>query len=92
MVDETNDLLVITDDGTIIRMAVSGISVYSRNTQGVRLMRPAEGSRVISIEKVDQELEEPQETAEAEAGETPDAEASQESASADETVEAPVGE
>ena len=44
------DLLVITDDATIIRMAVDHISLLSRATQGVRIMRLIEGSRVISIE------------------------------------------
>ena len=44
------DLLIITDDGTIIRMAVDRVSLLSRSTQGVRLMRLAETSRVISIE------------------------------------------
>ena len=44
------DLLVITDDATIIRMAVDRINLLSRATQGVRIMRIAETSRVISIE------------------------------------------
>jgi Type IIA topoisomerase (DNA gyrase/topo II, topoisomerase IV), A subunit len=44
------DLLVISDDATIIRMAVDHISLLSRATQGVRIMRLSEGSRVISIE------------------------------------------
>ena len=44
------DLLIITDDATIIRMAVDRISLLSRSTQGVRLMRLIESSRVISIE------------------------------------------
>ena len=44
------DLLIITDDATIIRMAVDRVSLLSRSTQGVRLMRLAETSRVISIE------------------------------------------
>ena len=44
------DLLIITDDATIIRMAVDRISLLSRTTQGVRLKRLLEGSRVISIE------------------------------------------
>ena len=55
MVDEDDDILVITDDATIIRMAVEKISVLSRSTQGVRIMRLSEGSRVISIEKTDSE-------------------------------------
>ena len=58
VVDDTDDLLVISDDGTIIRMAVDGISVLSRATQGVRLMRVAEGSRVISIARTERESEE----------------------------------
>ena len=56
------DLLVITDDATIIRMAVDHISLLSRATQGVRIMRLIEGSRVISIEckeKAVSEEEEP---------------------------------
>ncbi len=44
------DLLVITDDATIIRMNVENISRQGRATQGVRVMRLIEGSRVISIE------------------------------------------
>ena len=44
------DILVITDDATIIRMAVDRISLLSRSTQGVRIMRLSPDSRVISIE------------------------------------------
>ncbi len=44
------DLLVITDDATIIRLNVENISRQGRATQGVRVMRLIEGSRVISIE------------------------------------------
>ena len=58
VVDESDDLLVISDDGTIIRMAVEGISVLGRATQGVRLMRVAEGSRVISVARTEKETEE----------------------------------
>ena len=64
MVSGDEDLLVITDDGTIIRMAVERISLLSRATQGVRIMRLAPGSRVISIEKTEKEAEEESESAE----------------------------
>ena len=60
------DLLIITDDGTIIRMAVDRISLLSRSTQGVRLMRLVETSRVISIECTEKAANE-DETAEDEA-------------------------
>ena len=43
------DLLVISDDGTIIRMDVGSISLLSRSTQGVRVMRLTGDAKVISI-------------------------------------------
>ena len=55
------DLLVITDDATIIRMAVDRISLLSRATQGVRIMRLIEGSRVISIECTEKAVSEEEE-------------------------------
>ena len=55
MVNPGEDILVISDDGTIIRMAVDHISVLGRSTQGVRIMRLDEGSRVISIERTERE-------------------------------------
>ncbi len=55
MVNEQEDILIITDDGTIIRMAVEGISLLSRSTQGVRVMRLSGDNRVISIEKTERE-------------------------------------
>ena len=70
MVNPHEDLLVISDDGTIIRMAVDNISLMGRATQGVRVMRVLPGSRVISIEKTVKETEEgAAETAEEPAGE-----------------------
>ena len=81
MVYEQDDLLVVSDDGTIIRMAVSDISVLGRATQGVRVKVMTDESKVISIARLDpepeeddaQELEEVTETAEAapESEETP---------------------
>ena len=58
MVNPGEDILVISDDGTIIRMAVDHISMLGRSTQGVRIMRLAEGSRVISIERTEREQSE----------------------------------
>lgn len=49
VVDGTEDLMLIRDDGVVIRMPVDSISVISRNTQGVRLMRIEEGRRVASV-------------------------------------------
>ena len=58
------DVLVITDDATIIRIPVDRISLLGRATQGVRIMRLAEGSRVISIETTERTPEEETEDAE----------------------------
>ena len=57
VVNDEDDILVITDDGTIIRMSAANISMLSRATQGVRIMRIMDGSRVICIEKTDREEE-----------------------------------
>ena len=58
MVNPDDDILLITDDATIIRLAADSISLLSRATQGVRVMRLAAGSRVISLEKTERESEE----------------------------------
>ena len=62
VVNDEDDILVITDDGTIIRMSAANISVLSRAAQGVRIMRIMDGSRVICIEKTDREEEAAEET------------------------------
>ena len=51
IVDENDDVMLITDTGTIIRMNVSDISILGRSTQGVTLMRTNEG-KVVSLEKI----------------------------------------
>ena len=63
------DVLVITDDATIIRIGVDRISLLGRATQGVRIMRLAEGSRVISIETTEKNSEEESELPEGEQAE-----------------------
>ena len=58
VVKETDDIILISSDGTIIRLAVKDISVLGRNTQGVTLMRMPEGVKVVSIAKVTDDTEE----------------------------------
>ena len=55
VVREDDDILIISDDGTIIRMAAADVNVYSRMAQGVRVMRVSEGTKVISLARVPQE-------------------------------------
>ena len=65
VVYDTDDVLVISDDGVIIRMEAAGISELGRATQGVRIMRLSEGARVISVALTDRA-----ESEDAPAGET----------------------
>lgn len=53
------DVMLITDNGMLIRMDVADISVIGRSTQGVRLIRLADGEHVATVAKV--EKEEPEE-------------------------------
>ena len=50
IVNGNEDVMLITDTGTIIRMKVEEISVLGRSTQGVTLMRTTDGGKVVSIE------------------------------------------
>ena len=74
-VNEEEDILLITDDGTIIRARAADIRICGRSTQGVKLMRLAEGSQVVAVCRAEPE-EEPEEEAkeetEAETGGAPE--------------------
>ena len=61
MVTGEEDLMLIRDDGTIMRMPLEQVSVIGRNTQGVRLMRVDEGTKVVSIAVVPHSEEEAEE-------------------------------
>ena len=58
VVTDNDDVMIITANGTVISLNVSGISVLGRNTQGVTLMRTSEGGKVASIAKITPEDEE----------------------------------
>jgi len=71
-VTDENDLMLITDQGKIIRMPVAGFSVIGRNTQGVRLMVTEENERIVAVarlaekEESDESPDAPDEVSEAE--------------------------
>ena len=65
-VDEKDDIMLITNDGTVIRTAVSEIPSYSRTASGVIVMRPDEDSIVANITRVSREEEEEDEKRRAE--------------------------
>lgn len=52
------DVMIITDKGTIIRLKVEEISILGRSTQGVTLMRTNDGGKIVSIEIILPEEEE----------------------------------
>lgn len=60
-VTESEDVMVITEGGILIRTSVSGISKMGRNTQGVTLIRLSEGEKVSSVALVHDEDDEEQE-------------------------------
>jgi len=51
-VEETDQIMLITDAGTLVRTRVSEVSVVGRNTQGVRLIRTAEDENVVGLQRV----------------------------------------
>ena len=60
-VSDENDLMLITDQGKILRVSVAGFSIIGRNTQGVRLMVKEEDERVVAVARL-AEKEEPEES------------------------------
>ncbi|QCJ69758.1 DNA gyrase subunit A [Providencia heimbachae] len=51
-VDDTDQIMMITDAGTLVRTRVSEVSVVGRNTQGVTLIRTAEDEKVVGLQRV----------------------------------------
>ena len=68
-VHDGEDLMIITDDGTIIRTPVSSISTLGRNTQGVRIMRVTD-SKVVGVARAEAEEDEPETNEAVESAET----------------------
>ena len=72
------DVLLVSDDGTIIRMEAGSISLLGRATQGVRLMRPAPGARVVAMARAEREPDEEEPAEAGESAETKEADAEEE--------------
>ena len=70
IVGENDELMLITNMGQIIRTRVSEISVYGRNTQGVRIMNTSEGEQLVSIARIrEEDIDDDDEFVEGEEGE-----------------------
>ncbi len=52
LVDEQDDLMLMTDSGKLIRISVGSVSIISRNTQGVKLIGMAQGEKVAGIARL----------------------------------------
>ena len=53
-VSESDEIMLISDKGTLVRTRVLEVSVQGRNTQGVRLIRLKEGEKLVGLEQVDE--------------------------------------
>ena len=51
-VEESDQIMLITDAGTLVRTRVSEVSIVGRNTQGVTLIRTADNEKVVGLERV----------------------------------------
>jgi DNA gyrase subunit A len=52
LVDDNDELMLITDGGTLVRTRTHEISVLGRNTQGVRVIRPNGSEKVIGLDRI----------------------------------------
>ena len=53
MVDDTDDIMLITSGGVLVRTRANEISVIGRNTQGVKVIRMDDGEKVVSVDRID---------------------------------------
>ncbi|WP_448556651.1 DNA topoisomerase (ATP-hydrolyzing) subunit A [Thalassotalea montiporae] len=53
-VEDNDEIMMITDSGTLVRTRVNEVSVIGRNTQGVRLIRTAEDEHVVALQRIDE--------------------------------------
>ena len=81
-VEDLDEIMVITDNGTLVRTRVNEVSVIGRNTQGVRLIRTTDDEHVVALQRID-EVEEPTEFE----GENVEGEVNQDDASPEQSSE-----
>ncbi|HLU13627.1 MAG TPA: DNA gyrase C-terminal beta-propeller domain-containing protein, partial [Arenimonas sp.] len=67
---ERHEILLISDQGTLVRTRAAEVSQVGRNTQGVTLMRLSDGEQLIAVERVDELGEDEDAAGEAAADET----------------------
>ena len=58
LVEDSDEVMLITNGGTLVRTKVAEVSVIGRNTQGVKVIGVSKGEHLISVEKVDESEDE----------------------------------
>lgn len=53
-VTDSDEIMLISSKGTMVRTRVDEVSIQGRNTQGVRLIRLKEGEKLVGLERVDE--------------------------------------
>ena len=53
-VEDLDEIMLITDNGTLVRTRVNEVSIIGRNTQGVRIIRTAEDEHVVALQRIDE--------------------------------------
>ena len=51
---EGDELMLISNQGTMVRTRTDEVSVLGRNTQGVRVIRTKEGEKLVGVERIDE--------------------------------------
>jgi len=64
-----DEIMLISDQGTLVRTRADEVSLLSRNTQGVRLIKTKEGEHIVSLERIEEQDESELGEAESEAPE-----------------------
>jgi len=53
LVNDNDEIMLITDGGTLVRTPVDGISVVGRNTQGVTIIKLGKNEKVIGVDRIE---------------------------------------
>ena len=71
-VADNDEVMLISDQGTLVRTRVDGVSVLGRNTQGVTLIKVSEGEQLVGVERIDSLGVQPDEAAQSDEAVQPD--------------------
>jgi len=58
-VDENDEIMLISNKGTLVRTPVSGVSIVGRNTQGVTLIKTRDDEKIVALQRIEEIKEQP---------------------------------